>query len=159
MNRLSRRPIALEDFEPYAEFLADPDCTKYLLFPEPHSRELSQSLLERSVAAHDGTIGMYTLLDGGELVGWAGFQRRELDGRKELELGWLIRKQHWGKGYATEAALALRQLGPERVLHLIHPENLRSIAVALHLDATLERETTIRDGLVAIYVSGQREAR
>lgn len=160
MARLTRRPISLDDLDPYAELLADPECTRYLLVPEPHSRELSQSLLEREAAAHDGKIGMYTLFDGEELVGWAGFQRRELDGTPEIELGWLIRKQHWGRGYATEAALMLRPLGPERVLHLIHPENARSIAVARHLGATLERETVIRGGPVAIYVSsGQRAAR
>jgi len=160
LPRLTRRPISRDDLEPYVEFLADPECTRYLLYPEPHARELSESLLERAVAAHDGRIGMYTLLDGDELVGWAGYQHRELDGRPEVELGWLIRKEHWGKGYATEAALALRALGPERVLHLIHPENARSIAVARHLGATHERDTAIRGGPVAIYVSpGQRDAR
>lgn len=160
MERLRRRPIALDDLDPYVEFLADPECTRFLLYPEPHSRELSESLLERAVAAHDGTIGMYTLFEGDELVGWAGYQRRDLDGRPDVELGWLIRKKHWGKGYATEAALALRALGPERVLHLIHPENARSIAVAAHLGATHERDTVIRGGPVAIYVSsGQRAAR
>jgi len=61
VERLSYRPISLEDFEPYAEFLADPECTRYLLVPEPHSREQSRSLLERNVEQHDGTIGMYTL--------------------------------------------------------------------------------------------------
>lgn len=57
MNRLSYRPISLDDFKSYTEFLADPDCTRYLRVPEPHSRELSRSLLERNVEQHDGTIG------------------------------------------------------------------------------------------------------
>jgi hypothetical protein len=37
MERLSYRAISLDDLEPYAEFLADPQCTRYLLVPEPHS--------------------------------------------------------------------------------------------------------------------------
>jgi Acetyltransferase (GNAT) domain len=110
VTRLSYRPISLDDFESYAEFLADPECTRYLLVPEPHSREVARSLLERNVAEHDGTIGMYSLSDGDELIGWAGFQRRELTGAPEVELGWLIRKEHWGHGYASEAALALQVL-------------------------------------------------
>jgi RimJ/RimL family protein N-acetyltransferase len=156
-SRLIYRPISLADFEPYAEFLADPECTRFLLVPEPHTRELARSLLERNVAAHDGTIGMYTLLDGNELVGWAGYLRRELTGAPEVELGWLIRKEHWGKGYASEAAIELRDRGPERVIHLIHPENAASIAIARKLGATHERDTEIRGGPVAIYASYRSE--
>jgi RimJ/RimL family protein N-acetyltransferase len=155
VRRLSYRPISLDDFEPYAEFLADPECTRYLLFPEPHSPELARALLERNVAQHDGTIGMYTLLDGDELVGWAGFQRRQLTGAPEVELGWLIRKEHWNRGYASEAALELRNRGPERVIHLIHPENSASIAIARKLGAAHERDTEIRGGPVAIYASSR----
>ncbi|MCW2963403.1 MAG: hypothetical protein JWO17_655 [Actinomycetia bacterium] len=153
MNRLTYRPISLDDFEPYAEFLADPECTRYLLVPEPHSRELSRSLLERNIAQHDGTIGMYALHDGAELVGWAGFQRREITGAPEVELGWLVRREHWRKGYASEAARELRTRGPERVIHLIHPENTASIAVAMNLGAEHERDIEILGGPVAIYVS------
>jgi RimJ/RimL family protein N-acetyltransferase len=153
VGRLSYRPISLDDFEPYAAFLADPDCTRYLIVPEPHSRELARSLLERNVAAHDGTIGMYMLLDRDKLVGWAGFLRRELTGTPELELGWLVRKEHWGNGYASEAALELRNLGPERVIHLIHPQNVASIAISRKLDAVHERDIEILGGPVSIYVS------
>jgi RimJ/RimL family protein N-acetyltransferase len=153
VERLTYRPISLDDLEPYAEFLADPECTRYLLVPEPHSRELSRSLLERNVEEHDGTIGMYTLHDGAELVGWAGFQRREITGAPEVELGWLVRKQHWGKGYASEAARELQKRGPQRLIHLIHPENAASIAVAKKLGAEHERDTEILGGPVAIYAS------
>jgi RimJ/RimL family protein N-acetyltransferase len=153
VNRLSYRPISLDDLDSYAEFLADPECTRYLLVPEPHSRELSRSLLERNVEQHDGTIGMYTLHDGPEVVGWAGFQRREITGAPEVELGWLVRKEHWGKGYASQAALELRARGPERLIHLIHPENAASIAVAKKLGAEHERDTEILGGPVSIYAS------
>jgi RimJ/RimL family protein N-acetyltransferase len=153
VKRLSYRPISLEDFESYAEFLADPESTRYLLVPEPHSRGLTRSLLERNIEQHDGTIGMFTLLDGAELVGWAGFQRREITGAPEVELGWLVRKEHWGKGYASEAARELRKRGPDRVIHLIHPENAASIAVAKKLGADHERDTEILGGPVSIYAS------
>lgn len=154
MGRLSYRPIALDDLEPYAEFLADPECTRYLIVPEPHSRELS--LIEASVAEHDGTIGMYTLHDGTVLVGWAGFQRRFLDDVPEVELGWLIRRAHWGQGYASEAAIELRPKGPERTIHLIHPNNAASIAAARKLGASHERDTEIRGGPVSIWVSANQ---
>lgn len=153
MARLSLRPISLDDFALYAEFLADPECTRYLLVPEPHAPELSQALLERSVAAHDGTIGMYSLFEEREPIGWAGFLRRSLTGADEVELGWMIRRSHWGKGYASEAALTLRPLGPERTIHLIHPDNAASIEVARKLGAEHERDTELLGGPVSIYVS------
>ena len=145
--------MSLDDLDAWAEFLGDRECTRYLLFPEPHSREKAHSLLELNIAEHDGTIGMYALSDGEDLVGWAGYQRRELDGSREVELGWLVRKTHWGSGYASEAATHLRTLGPERVIHLIHPENAASIAVAAKLGARFERQIEIAGGPVAIYAS------
>lgn len=153
-DRLALRPIALDDFEEYHEFLNDPACLRYLLHPEPHPRALSRSLLERSVAAHDGTIGWYTLLDEDEIVGWAGYAPRSLDWGDELELGWLVRRAHWGKGYASAAAKHLRALGPQRVIHLIHPDNAASIAVARKLDAEWERDVSFPNGTpAAVYAS------
>jgi RimJ/RimL family protein N-acetyltransferase len=151
--RLTLRPIALDDFEPYHEFLNDPACLRYLLHPEPHAPELSRRLLERDVARHDGRIGWYTILDGEEILGWAGYSPRSLDWGDELELGWLIRRRHWGNGCASEAARRLRALGPERVVHLIHPENAASIAVARKLGATWERNAAVGGAPAAVYVS------
>jgi RimJ/RimL family protein N-acetyltransferase len=150
--RLTYRPIALVDFEPYHEFLNDLACLRYLLHPEPHSEELTLRLLRRNVEAHDGTIGMFTLLDGEEVVGWAGYAPRDALEPGAVELGWLVRRRFWGRGYATEAARHLRQLGPQRVLHLIHPENGASIAVARKLGARWERN--VQAGApAAVYVS------
>jgi RimJ/RimL family protein N-acetyltransferase len=98
-------------------------------------------------------IGMSSLLDGGEIIGWSGYTRRTFDWGDEVELGWLIRRAHWGKGYATEAALTLRPQGPERAVHLIHPDNAASIAVARKLGAARERDVEIGGGPVVVFVS------
>ena len=151
--RLRYRPVQHEDLDLFAEFLGDDEATQYLIVPRAHTRPEAAALLDRWAAQHDGTIGMYTALAGDDVVGWVGFVRRALPWDDELELGWSIRKEHWGRGYATEAALALRPLGPERVVHLIHPENARSISVATRLGAVLERETKLRGNPVRVYVS------
>jgi RimJ/RimL family protein N-acetyltransferase len=55
----------------------------------------------------------------------------------EPELGWALAREHWGHGYATEAALAVRDwLQAPRVISLITPDNLRSQRVAERLGAT-----------------------
>ena len=64
-----------------------------------------------------------------EIVGWVGLQYLpELD---ETEVGFLLDKPFWGKGYATEAALASVRFGFEEtkldhLIALVHPENLAS---------------------------------
>ena len=155
MTRLTYRPIGHDDLDLFAEFLADDEAVRYLIVPRPHSRAESAALLDRWVAQHEGELGMYTASLGDEPVGWVGYVRRSLRWGDELELGWSIRRPHWGKGFATEAALHLRPLGPDRVVHLIHPENTRSVQVAKRLGAEVERETTIRDKPVAVFVSGR----
>lgn len=64
-----------------------------------------------------------------EIIGWAGLQYLpELD---ETEVGFLLDRPFWGKGYATEAALASLQFGFEQIrldhiIALVHPDNLAS---------------------------------
>lgn len=66
---------------------------------------------------------------GQEIVGWAGLQYLpELD---ETEVGFLLDRPWWGKGYATEAAQASIKFGFENfsldhIIALVHPENLAS---------------------------------
>jgi RimJ/RimL family protein N-acetyltransferase len=69
----------------------------------------------------------------GELVGRAGFI--EPAGWPGFELGWVLGREHWGKGFAREAAKeALRYafdvMERDRVISLIRPRNAASIRVA-----------------------------
>ena len=68
----------------------------------------------------------------------------------EVELGWALLREHWGHGYATEAAEAVRDaawadLELERLVSLIHPDNARSIGVAERLGARFERDVESAD--------------
>ena len=81
-----------------------------------------------------------TLRDTGETVGFVGFAPRDHPWGQELELGWLIRRQFWGNGYATEAARALKPLVPDRFVSMIRVENKASANVARKLGMTVERE-------------------
>src|ERR1035438_893129 len=54
---------------------------------------------------------------------------RMIEGRPELEVGYHLRRDQWGHGYATEAAracmdYAFRELAAVKVVSLIRPENL-----------------------------------
>ena len=142
-DRLALRPLAERDLDAWADFLGDPEATRLLHSPEPvHDRGRLEAGLRRWVDLADGPVGMYTvtLRESGETTGFVGFVARELDWGPEIELGWLLRRGHWGHGYATEAARALRPLVPGRVISLIRVENDASAAVARKLGMTVERE-------------------
>ena len=110
--------------------------------PDPHSREQSESLLERTIARANGAVAMYAvrLRADGETAGFAGYAPRQLDWGDELELGWMLLPAFHGRGYATEAAAALRTVVPGRVVSLIRVENDASRNVAQKIGMTLERE-------------------
>jgi RimJ/RimL family protein N-acetyltransferase len=109
-------------------------------------------------------------LDDGVVVGRVGLfawdrrvwapasSRRELGEHGELELGWALVRSAWGRGYASEAAAALRDhafraMHEPRLISVIHPENHRSRAVAERLGATLERRVETRQwGPADVYV-------
>jgi len=44
----------------------------------------------------------------GEIVGHCGYLEKEVEGQREIELNYILARSAWGKGYATEAATALR---------------------------------------------------
>lgn len=130
------------DLDPWAAFLADPQATRLLHFPEPHSREQSESLLERTIARANGDVAMYAvrLREGSETIGFVGYAPRELEWGDEFELGWLLLPAFHGRGYATEAARSVRHLVSGRVVSLIRVENDASQNVARKIGMTRERE-------------------
>jgi ribosomal-protein-alanine N-acetyltransferase len=92
------------------------------------------------------------LKETGELVGRCGPWRPE--GWPALEVGWLLSREHWGNGYATEAARtavahAWNDLKADRVISLVAPQHERSAAVARRLGAQPAGTATVR-GLDAL---------
>ena len=142
-ERLALRPLSEQDFDAWADFLGDPQATRLLHTPDAVTDpELVRASLGRWIAMFDDPVGMYTLIvrETGETAGFVGFVPRDHPWGHELELGWLLRRAHWGNGYATEAARALRPLVDDRVVSMIRVENDASANVARKLGMTIERE-------------------
>ena len=137
-ERLILEPLSREHLEPWTRFMLDGDARAGLHTPAP------------AASAEEAAVGldrfrdvaeMYALRvrDGGEIAGFAGFVPRAMEWGDELELGWMLLPAHRGRGYATEAALALRPLQGERVISLIREDNPASQAVARRLGGEGER--------------------
>ena len=155
-ERLDLRLLSEDDLDAWSEFLGDAEATRLLHTPEPVlDPERVLAGLHRWVAMTEDPIGMYALVEreSGETVGFVGFVRRDLDWGEEIELGWLIRRAHWGHGYATEAARALRPLVPGRIVSMIRVENEASANVARKLGMSIERELEYYGFMTHVWVS------
>jgi ribosomal-protein-alanine N-acetyltransferase len=91
--------------------------------------------------------GLWTLRDreSGAFVGRGGIQPVTIDGVDEVELGYALRPEWWGRGLATEVSSAALALAFERlelpdVVAFTMPTNLRSRRVMEKLGFTFERD-------------------
>jgi RimJ/RimL family protein N-acetyltransferase len=144
-QRLRLREIEPFDLDFLTTILGDPEVMRY--YPKALDRAGSAAWLERQREryARDGH-GLWLVLDrkSGEPLGQVGVLQQDLGDVVETEVGYLIARSHWRKGYAIEAARACRDwafssLGVDHVISLIRPENLPSQAVARSNGMTLER--------------------
>jgi RimJ/RimL family protein N-acetyltransferase len=116
--------------------LGDPVAMQY--YPAPFDRAEVDGWIRRNRARYiDPGFGLWAMLlkDSGELIGDCGVYVRDLEGEVEFEIGWHVRRDLWGRGYATEAAqhcieYAFSSLGAQRIIALVRPENLSSCRVA-----------------------------
>ena len=88
-------------------------------------------------------VGLYTVVlrSAGLVIGDCGLEWIDIDGEPVAELGYDIRRDHWGHGYATEAASAIRDhalhvLGLPRLVSLIQVGNAASMRVAEKIGMT-----------------------
>jgi RimJ/RimL family protein N-acetyltransferase len=144
-ERLILRMFREDDFEAYyAKIGSDPDVMRYLGDGQP----LTRSLAWRQMAMIVGHwqlkgYGMWAVEERstGELVGRIGLFNPE--GWPGFELGWVLGKAYWKRGYATEGARrvldhAFTDMGRDHVISLIYPANAASIRVAERVGETLE---------------------
>lgn len=137
-KRLTLRPYRLDDFEAYAAMVTSPRA-KYM---QPGlTRDEAWSWFANDVASWElFGFGCVMIEDtaSGDTVGSTGVTQGIAF--PEPELGWLLYEGCEGKGYATEAATALRAhvcatCGLASLVSYVSPENTASIAVAKRLGA------------------------
>jgi [ribosomal protein S5]-alanine N-acetyltransferase len=134
--RLIIRPLTAEDAEPLADLWTDPQVTAFMGGPRERATLLA-SFTEDARLNAPPRFDLWPVVEkaSGRLIGHCGLTDKEIDGREEVELVYLLAVSAWGKGYASEAAGALRDyafgpLGLARLVSLIEPENAASAHVA-----------------------------
>ena len=137
-ERLGLRQLEQSDFNALSRILQD-DEVMYA-YNGAFSDEETQQWLDRQLDRyrHYGRFGLWAvvLLESGEMIGQCGLTMQAWKGREVLEIGYLLQKAHWHKGYATEAARACREyaftaLDAPEVFSIIRDTNIPSQRVAL----------------------------
>jgi RimJ/RimL family protein N-acetyltransferase len=156
-QRLRLRPFRNEDLDAYAAICGDPEVMRYL----GTGVTLNRQDTWRAMA---GILGHWQLLgygmfameirETGELIGRTGYL--DPPGWPGFELGWVLGRAWWGKGYAVEAAVRCRdyafdQMGRDRLISLIRPDNHRSIRVAEKIGETLAGDVELLGAKALVY--------
>jgi RimJ/RimL family protein N-acetyltransferase len=155
-ERLRLRPPRAEDAPDLAVAYGDPEAVRYIGDGTTATLADIEAVIPRWLARwEEWGVGFFSLerKEDSRVLGRSGFLRWdpetwEIDG-SETEIGWLLAPEFWGAGYATEAALALRDWafrdrGLGRLISLIQHGNLRSVRVAEKLGERYERDVVIR---------------
>jgi len=158
-ERLILRPIAVEDVVPFAHMFADRQVVRFISDGSTATEEETAEWIETSIRrnAFEG-FDRRTVVraEDGSVLGWCGIAVWTIEGTIEREVGYVLAREHWGRGYATEAAAAmldraLTTLGLRRVIALIHAGNAASKHVAGKLGFAFEREAEFHGRTVELW--------
>lgn len=104
-ERLILRELREEDKSELAAILCDPESMRF--YPAPFDEERVEKWIRwnrESYRIHGHGLWAVILKEGGLFLGDCGVTMQEIDGKILPELGYHIKKEHWRKGYASEAA-------------------------------------------------------
>jgi ribosomal-protein-alanine N-acetyltransferase len=150
-ERLLLREFVPGDMGALSAVLSDPEAMRY--YPAPLDRAGVAEWIERNRRRYLETghgLWAVVLKSSGAVIGDCGLTRQTVDDVDEIELGYHVRRDLWGRGYAPEAARACRdygfdQLGIDRLISLVRIGNLPSRRVAEKIGMRLWKEVMWRN--------------
>ena len=123
--RLVLREFVPDDATLLALVLSDPETMRFYPAPFDHAGVMEWIARNQRRYLNDG-VGLWAMVQKstGELIGDCGITRQEVDGERLYEIGYHLRRDQWGQGFATEAAQACKAWGfanlpVDRIISLI----------------------------------------
>lgn len=132
--RVTLRDFLMDDQDSVSAYASDPMVTRYLVFAPQTPEETEQFLMATVSGAqyegHRHHFELGAIDETGVLIGGARITIRSHT-HQVGDIGYVINRGHWGKGYGTEVARLLIQFGFHQLhLHRIyataHPDNVGS---------------------------------
>ena len=158
-DRLLLRRLVPDDLDDLFALYRDPEIRRY--FPEGTlTREETREELEWFLQGHPRRpeLGLWATIHKptGKFIGRCGLLPWTIDGVEEVEVAYMIAKDFWGQGLATEAAsgiahYAFDQLGLSRLICLPEEGNVASMKVAEKIGMRFERAGSDEKGPFLLY--------
>ncbi len=148
-DRLVLREMLLSDVDGMYALDSDPEVHKYLGNKPVQSKKESQEMILSIRQQYiDNGIGRWTMIEKatGDFVGWTGLKLIQKPANHHIDfydVGFRLMKKHWGKGFATESAIASIRYGFEML-------NLKEIIGIAHIENKNSRKALEKSGLIFI---------
>lgn len=151
------RRFVIEDLPHLIELESDSEILKFITNGQVRSRDEIEERLGRLIADAPGleplgVWGAWRKSDR-DFVGW--FMLRYYERFPEPELGFMITKRHWGKGYTFEIAKRLVELARElklaSIVAITHADNIASIRVLEKNGFRFEKVVEVSSGSANFY--------
>jgi RimJ/RimL family protein N-acetyltransferase len=153
-DRLIVRSNQEVDAEPLAALWADPEVTYYMGGPRNYE-EILKILGEDAQVDPQPACDLWPVIEKetGLMIGTGGILEKDIEGRNQYEVIYVLAKSAWGKGFATELASSLKdyafkELGLKRITALIDPDNQESERVATKIGLRYEKDTVRPNGRI-----------
>ena len=153
-ERLLLRPIQINDLDEFASLHTDREVTRFVRALDRATARERLRLAEREWLERG--YGMLAVIEraSGRFLGRAGL--KYWPQFEENELGWVLRRDAWGRGYTTEAGRACVQWGFSAFVMpyltaMIGADNVRSVRVAQRLGLAPLRTDVLLGDPVVVY--------
>lgn len=139
-NKVTLRDLTVEDLDAFMKWARDEEVTRSLMWDYYKSKDDAQAFLKNIAESHPW---FKAICLGDQVIGSITLDKGKGHHSCKAELGYVIAKAHWSKGYATKAIKQVLQsgfddLGIVRIEALVDPENLSSVRALEKAGFTLE---------------------
>jgi len=144
-DRLYLREFTENDYGDLCEILQDQDVM--YAYEHPFSEEEVKNWYNKLIVGHYEKygFGLWAVIhkETNDFLGQCGLTIQAFNEEEYVEIGYLFKKKHWHKGYATEAAIACRdyafdKLNAKEVFSIIRDNNILSQNVAKRNGMTIK---------------------
>jgi RimJ/RimL family protein N-acetyltransferase len=163
-DRLTLCPWSMDDLADFRPIATDPEVMRFITGGEPWADERMQAFIERNrelFEEHGYCRWKLVEKATGRLIGFCG--PGTLSWLPcEVEIGWWIARDHWGQGFASEAARAafrhaVEERGLTALVSVAHQDNHASIRIMQKLGMRFERYLEHALGRQVLYRAGRRD--
>lgn len=130
--RLFLRPVTLADSEAFTPVLGCPEVMQYSMTGAMNNEQIIMTINSWMASYDQYGFGPWALIHEGTLIGYAGLDVRVVEEQERTQITFRLAKDYWGKGIATEIAIAVRDyafrfLKKKEIIAIVDPKNTASI--------------------------------